>query len=187
MKDILTVFSFTLRDGVRKKAFQITTILVLALIVIACAIPRFMDMAGSGSDDTGENTAPAEKSRVCYFIDEEGLVPGALQALGAADPSTDYRVGESGKLDAYRAEIEEEKNNFVVVVAPGEAGGLPKAELYVSDFMNSGPTDTIASVIKNVYLSNAFTTAGVPAETAQMALGEVQLNLNTIAKMDLSG
>ena len=46
MKDILTVFSFTLRDGVRKKAFQITTILVLALIVIACAIPRFMDMAG---------------------------------------------------------------------------------------------------------------------------------------------
>ena len=49
MKDILTVFSFTLRDGVRKKAFQITTILVLALIVIACAIPRFMDMAGSGS------------------------------------------------------------------------------------------------------------------------------------------
>ena len=33
MKDILTVFRFTLRDGARKKAFWVTTIIVLVLIV----------------------------------------------------------------------------------------------------------------------------------------------------------
>ena len=39
MKDIWTVFCFTLRDGLRKKAFIITTVVVLVVILIACALP----------------------------------------------------------------------------------------------------------------------------------------------------
>lgn len=44
MKDILTVFRFTLRDGARKKAFWVTTIIVLVLIVGICCVPRVMDL-----------------------------------------------------------------------------------------------------------------------------------------------
>lgn len=35
MRDVLTVFRFTLRDALRKKAFILTTVIVLVLIVAA--------------------------------------------------------------------------------------------------------------------------------------------------------
>ena len=38
MRDIFTVFGFTLRDGLRKKAFVVTTVIVLVVIVLACMI-----------------------------------------------------------------------------------------------------------------------------------------------------
>ena len=37
MKEILAVFRFTFKDNIRKRAFILTTLLVLALIVVACA------------------------------------------------------------------------------------------------------------------------------------------------------
>lgn len=76
MRDILTVFRFTLRDGARKKAFWVTTIIVLVLIVGICCIPRVMELFSGGS--TPEPRAPnppapprraAEKTETCYLIE----------------------------------------------------------------------------------------------------------------------
>ena len=93
MKDILTVFRFTLRDGARKKAFWVTTIIVLVLIVGICCVPRVMDLfSGGNASEPGSETPgtsvgePAEKTETCYLIDEQQLIPGAAEALAAALP-----------------------------------------------------------------------------------------------------
>ena len=44
MRDVLTVFRFTLRDALRKKAFILTTVIVLVLIVAGCTVLRVVDM-----------------------------------------------------------------------------------------------------------------------------------------------
>ena len=44
MRDVLTVFRFTLRDALRKKAFILTTVIVLVLIVAGCTVLRGVDM-----------------------------------------------------------------------------------------------------------------------------------------------
>lgn len=82
MKDILTVFRFTLRDGARKKAFWVTTIIVLVLIVGICCVPRVMDLfSGGNASEPGSETPgtsvgePAEKTEICYLIDEQQLIP----------------------------------------------------------------------------------------------------------------
>lgn len=189
MKDILTVFSFTLRDGLRKKAFQLTTILVLVLIVVACLIPRLIHSDGDTPpvEETPAGDSSGDYSQFCYLIDESGLVPGLQEALAAADPSTDFRTGQSGQLESYQEEIEKDKNITAAVILPGEAGGLPKVIFYASDFLNSGPMETVKAMIKMVYVSHLLTEAGLPAGTAQLALGEVETELQMVNKMDLSG
>lgn len=62
MRDILTVFRFTLRDGARKKAFWVTTIIVLVLIVGICCIPRVMELF-SGRKHAGTGTEPPAPPR----------------------------------------------------------------------------------------------------------------------------
>ena len=42
MKQILTVFSYTFKEGIRKKAFWISTIVIMVLLGVMCANPRVM-------------------------------------------------------------------------------------------------------------------------------------------------
>ena len=111
MRDVLTVFRFTLRDALRKKAFILTTVIVLVLIVAGCTVLRVVDMNKSAPDTGTAEPAPAEKSDTCYLIDDASLIPGALEALTAAQPTVDFVAGQSNKLNDYKAEVKPIKVN----------------------------------------------------------------------------
>ena len=92
MKQILTVFAFTYKDAIRKKVFIISTIIILAAIVIACAIPGISNMIKSDSDadkTNVENSADViddaeEVDKICYYIDETGLLPEKIKIIPAS-------------------------------------------------------------------------------------------------------
>ena len=42
MKNLFTVMKFTMREMVRKKSFIISTIIILALIVVGFSIPKIV-------------------------------------------------------------------------------------------------------------------------------------------------
>ena len=90
MREVWTVFRFTLRDGIRKKAFILTTVIVLVLIVAACAIPALT----SGRDESTETppaaSGPTEKTSVCYLLNRTQGLQGLLSALEAAYPAVDF-------------------------------------------------------------------------------------------------
>ena len=101
MREIWTVFRFTLRDGIRKKAFIITTAIVLVLILAACMIPSLMGGGGGEAPEPPPSTAePAEKTSVCYLLDRTGGLPGLRQALEAANRKVDFQVIGAEDLDA---------------------------------------------------------------------------------------
>lgn len=194
MRDILTVFRFTLRDGARKKAFWVTTIIVLVLIVGICCIPRVMELFSGGStpepgtEAPGSSTGePVEKTETCYLIDEQQLIPGAAEALAAALPQADVIAGEESQLDSYKAEAEEDGSIYIVQVLPSEQGALPKVQFYVHDILSGAPTDTVTAVLKTTYVSQALQSAGVSADMAALALSDMTYDMAIVGKMDMSG
>ena len=42
MKQVLTVFQYTFKEGIRKKAFWVSTIIIMALILLLCFVPKIM-------------------------------------------------------------------------------------------------------------------------------------------------
>lgn len=42
MKQVLTVFQYTFKEGIRKKAFWVSTIIIMALILLLCLAPRII-------------------------------------------------------------------------------------------------------------------------------------------------
>lgn len=194
MRDILTVFRFTLRDGARKKAFWVTTIIVLVLIVGICCIPRVMELFSGGSTpEPGTETPgssagePAEKTETCYLIDEQQLIPGAAEALAAALPQADVIAGEESQLDSYKTEAEEDNSIYIVQVLPSEQRALPKVQFYVHDILSGAPTDTVTAVLKTTYVSQALQSAGVSADMAALALSDMTYDMAIVGKMDMSG
>lgn len=81
MNEIKTVFGFTVRSAVRKKPFKVTTIVLLALILILCALPSLLS---SDAETPPEETPADEKSYACYYIDPKGLIPGGRETLARA-------------------------------------------------------------------------------------------------------
>ena len=186
MRDVLTVFRFTLRDALRKKAFILTTVIVLVLIVAGCTVLRVVDMNKSAPDTGTAEPAPAEKSDTCYLMDDASLIPGALEALTAAQPTVDFVAGQSNKLNDYKAEVETDKSKSILVIAAGKTG-QPELTFYSTDFMSGLPAETLTRVVQNVYVAGLLSQAGVSADVQQAALTDLSYSSQIVGKMDVSG
>ncbi len=61
MKQIMTICKFTFLDGLRKKAFIITTAVMLILVVGFCGVTALIG-SGSGSDETAQEDTASQPS-----------------------------------------------------------------------------------------------------------------------------
>lgn len=182
MRDIFTVFRFTLRDGLRKKAFIITTAAVLVVILIACALPGLL-----GSGDGGETEAPetTAKTSLCFVADEQNLIPGAVEALAAAYPHIDFQPADAVRLADAKARVEQEKAVSAVEILPGETS--PQLKVYTHDFMSGISSGDVSQVLKEVYVSRLLADSGLPEGTAQSILAPLTVQPVMLGRMDLSG
>ena len=96
MKQILTVFSFTFMEAVKKKAFKISSIIMALLIIALFSVPAIINAVSKEKPETRDKT--------CYYIDSENSIPGGMSALSAYFPDTDFIPSKSDKLSEYTAE-----------------------------------------------------------------------------------
>ena len=76
MKQMLIVFVYTLKEGIRKKAFWISTIIIMAAVLLLCAVPRvFTAFTGEKSTEKADH----EKKGTCYLLDEVGIFQQNLE------------------------------------------------------------------------------------------------------------
>ena len=60
MKNTLTVMKFTMKDMLSKKAFIISTIIILLLIVLGCNVPRIVKAIAGEHEDARGPLPPGE-------------------------------------------------------------------------------------------------------------------------------
>ena len=92
MRQLLTIFGFSLRRGLRKQSFWLSNVIMMVLILILCLIPFLQNLRGQGSGEgsrpesvTAEDLMEAERQAVnrvgtCYYIDELGQIPEGIAA-----------------------------------------------------------------------------------------------------------
>ena len=78
MRQVFTVFAYTFKEGIRKKAFWVSTGIIMALIVLLCFAPRIITAfeaqeSAKKNQAAGEIQTEAGKEGICYFIDETGV------------------------------------------------------------------------------------------------------------------
>jgi ABC-2 type transport system permease protein len=176
MKQILTVFSFTFRDAVRKKAFIISSAIMALLVVALFSVPSIINAF--------KKETPATRDKTCYYIDAENSIPGGILALSAYFADMNFVPGETGKIAEYTAEVKNDGSISVIEVVPG--GAIPELKVYKKDFMRGLDAAQVSDVLSKEYIRSVLKESGL-GENADII--DVRLNYTSqiVNKMDVSG
>ena len=170
MKQIWTVFVFTLKDAARKKAFKISTFILLLVIFAACLIVNLTSSGGESAEGAaGATTAGTESETasgaaeeeagqditpegVCYYVDEDAAIPGGMEALQAALPTYQVKQGDAAQLGAYRSEIAE--NDEVSLVLVQQTQRSPAVTVVTKDVLSGVNNSDVSDALNQQYIVN---------------------------------
>lgn len=180
MKQIFTVFAFTLKDAIRKKAFIISTAIILALIIGgSAALAIFM----GSSDKTDEGTDEAPQKNICYYLDEHDILPGAAEALTVLYDVKEITAAE--KEDVV-AQIKEDKNISLLEVSAKNS--QPLVTVYSKDFMSGVEANisSVSQIINEVHSMNVLVNSGVDPDLVILSRQPVQYETVFAGEMNAS-
>lgn len=181
----MTVFSFTFRDAVRKKAFIVSTVILLALVLIACALPRCIELFSTPSEaETPEAAAPSEAQSICYLLDGTGLMDGLDAALNAAIPGTRFEVSLEYP-SVLRQEIASDGSRSLLQIVLKD--GAPYLYITTKDFMTGVSAAEVAEAVSRYYVNRQLTAQGISEETIAFAQSTLPYEADIAGQMDLSG
>ena len=180
MKQIFTVFAFTLKDAIRKKAFIISTAIILALIIGgSAALAIFM----GSSDETDEGTDEAPQKNICYYLDEHDILPGAAEALTVLYDVKEITAAE--KEDVV-AQIKEDKSISLLEVSAKNS--QPLVTVYSKDFMSGAGANvsSVSQIINEVHSMNVLVNSGVDPDLVILSRQPVQYETVFAGEMNAS-
>ena len=96
MKQIMTVFQFTFRDAIKRKAFIISTIIILAVILIASLIPKGVDFFTGGDGQESGTEA------IYYYVDDQDILPAGEVVLKEAFPQAKILKISGKQIEKYK-------------------------------------------------------------------------------------
>ncbi|MGI6257881.1 MAG: ABC transporter permease [Anaerovoracaceae bacterium] len=177
MKQIMTVFQFTFRDAIKRKAFIISSIIIFAVILIASLIPRGVDFfTGGDGQETGTEAT-------YYYVDDQDILPTGETVLKEAFPQAKI-VKISGKqIEKYKKDIRDNhKDNSIIIMS--EEDGQAGIKVITYNFMGGANTGVVGDVLNKAYAGKVLGDAGVSPEVIAGAM--MDLPMETEAASDMT-
>lgn len=181
MKQILTVFSYTFKEGARKKAFWISTIVIMVLLGVMCAIPRVMNLFDKGEEETAAKT---EYSGTCYMVDETGVFEKETEYLKTAYPGMNFKSIEQDEVKGLEKAMEESRS--VAILSIQEKDAAPVLEITVSNFLSKIQTETIADACNKIWQSHLLTEKGLEKEEVNLIQMPLTYTQKFLGNMNLT-
>lgn len=204
MKEILTVFEFTLRDALRKKAFIVSTCIILAIIVVGCAVGGFLisrqidELTGNVSEAPVETASEPEFT--CYVTADPALgnIAARLnESLGASvkfiadgdEASHEDEIKEDSSVFALNIELEAKE--IAYEYEDGTQSPLPLPYLTFTSssgiFDSTPPYQSVTNVVNNLYLASLLGSRGVSDIDIDAALTGSSYTVRSLGGIDFLG
>lgn len=156
MSQIKTVFTHTLKVAVKKKAFIISTIIMIVIALIVAIAPRGIE-ALTGGEKTEKDAG------TYYYVDPSGIIPSGPVAIKEASPGAKVKVIDEAKASKLEKSIADKKTDGTIVTV-GESNGKPIVQVSVMNFMNAGAGNTVSTALTKAYGRDVLSSGGVSKE-----------------------
>ncbi len=175
MKNTFTVMKFTMKDMLSKKAFIISTIIILLLIVLGCNVPRIVKaISGEHEDD------------VLLIVDKDNVFEGELEALEKV--KSDYKIiVEDHTFDEIKEKIENSEIESALIIENEKEDSL-KIRYIVEDttMMEEVPED-IVNLITTGYANKKISELGLTQKQLEAMNPDFEFSLEQTKEERASG
>ena len=183
MKQFFTVFRFTFLDAVRKKAFKISTAILLVLILVACMIPRAIGWFSPGKNDSTEGQEAYASAGTLLLFDEAGAIGNAEEYLSMIGYSV-FIVPGAETEKAEQAILDGKADAFVRITP---SAPVPKADIFIRDFMHAPNTDAIRTQLSSAWRAGELEKIGADGKILEIVVSSVPAFEQALGSMDLTG
>lgn len=178
MKDIITITKYTIKENVTKKAFIISTIVLMAIIVIVCNIPNIINLASS---DEGEEETQFGK----YIINDKENILGedlnSIVDLGRV-AGYDIEINSDEKVEDLESKIRNDELAGVIEIVRNEDTGAIKLDCIIKGnyFTGNYELEQFTTLIKAVQVNKELKEANVSQEAIANINSNIELETRTL-------
>jgi ABC-2 type transport system permease protein len=183
MKEFLTVLSYTFKENMRKKAFIISTIIIIVLTVVIVCLPgiitAFNNEGKSAAPDTNQASKQERKGTV-FIIDSKDLFTSDLSEIDKIFSSYELKVEAPSNFKMLKDKVNKENATSLIVI--NEKDGVPTLDYYVKTYGQGLSPEEISSVFKRVNANKILKKAGVSDQISELAQSEIVCNVKELGK-----
>lgn len=161
MKDMLTVLKYTIKENVTKKAFIITTVILMAMIIIICNIPNIIKLF--------ENEEAVIENAKFVVVDEEKLIGEELNALTEIGKAMywDIQINEKSSEEIIQKIRDGELDGMVEILKNEETGMIKlrytsNGSIFADDYTLM---EQFVSMIKTIQVNKELISSNVGQES----------------------
>lgn len=174
MKEIITVMKFTIKDMVKRKSFVISTLIILALIIIGFNVPNIIKSI------KGEDTQDK-----LLIVDEQNIFEGNLEPLKSADLGYEIEIGQN-TYEEIKKKIEDEEIDSAIVIEKQENNVKIRYIVENTTMMEKVPEE-IVNGINTLYTNMQISKLGLTPEQLQSITPDFEFNLEQTEKEEAKG
>ena len=174
MKDIITVMKFTIKDMVKRKSFVISTLIILALIVIGFNVPNIIkSIKGEDTEDK------------LLIVDEQNIFEGSLEQLKNVDLGYEIEIAQN-TYEEIKKKIEEEEIGSAIVIEKQENHVKIRYIVENTTMMEKVPEE-IVNGINTLYTNLQISKLGLTPEQLQSITPDFEFNLEQTEEEEAKG
>ena len=174
MRDIITVMKFTIKDMVKRKSFIISTLIILAMIVIGFNIPNIIE--AMSSESTGSK---------CFIVDNENIFEGNLELLKQMDLGFEIEIGQA-TFDEIKAMIEDGEIYDAIMIEKQE-NNVKIRYIVESTTMMDGVPEDLVNTINTLYTNMQINKLGLTEAELQSITPNFEFTLEQTDEEEASG
>ena len=180
MRDLKTVIAFTIKDMAKRKSFIISTLIILALIVIGINIPNIMKAITGDNENAGETNI--------LIVDSTNLFEGTLQSINQMELGYNVQVANNEvSFEDIKGRIENKDIDQAMIIEQKEDGTYKLR--YIVENMTQvayAPEDLI-NALNTLYTNLQISKLGLTQEQMASLSPNFEFTIEQTEEQEVSG
>ena len=176
MKDIFVVTKFTMKDMIKRKSFIISTLIILALIVIGFNIPNIIKMFNGNDISFGDKL---------LIVDNENVFEGNLELLKQVDVGTEIEIGKAS-FEEIKTKIEN-GDIYDAIIIEKQGNNIKLRYIVENTIMMDGVPEDLLSAMNNIYTNMQINKLGLTPAQIQSITPNFEVSIEQTEEQEVGG
>ena len=179
MRDLKTVIEFTIKEMIKRKSFIVSTIIILAIIIIGFNIPNIINFFTQG-EETGESKI--------LVVDSTNLFEGTLESLNQMELGYEFEItNDEINFEDVKNRIENGEIEEAILIETKEHSIYKLRYIVENIALDSSIPENLINAISTVYTNLQISKLGLTEEQISSLTPNFEFSIEQTEEQEVRG